>query len=56
MELKQSDKTIVIVTHSLDSVRNLCNRAIWVQDGHMQMDGSAVEVINAYLNEVNRVK
>src|SRR5699024_2916590 len=27
-ELKESDKTIVIVSHSLDSIRTLCNRAI----------------------------
>jgi len=55
-ELKMSDKTIVIVTHSLESVKDLCNRAIWIQDGHMQMDGEAVSVINAYLEEVSRVR
>jgi len=29
-ELKNSDKTIVIVSHSLDVVKKLCNRAIWI--------------------------
>lgn len=55
-ELKESNKTIVIVTHSLDSVRGLCDRAIWVQDGHLFMDGEANNVIGAYIDEVNRVK
>ncbi len=55
-ELKKSGKTIIIVTHSLDSVRNLCDRAIWVQDGNLFMDGEATSVIQAYIDEVNRVK
>jgi len=55
-ELKESDKTIVIVTHSLDSVKDLCNRAIWVQDGRLIMDGEATSVIGAYMEEVSRVK
>ena len=29
-ELSASDKTIVIVSHSLDVVKKLCSRAIWV--------------------------
>lgn len=48
-ELKKSDKTIVIVSHSLDSVRKLCNRAIWINNGHVQMDGNTNEVIDEYL-------
>lgn len=48
-ELKESDKTIVIVSHSLDSIKKLCNRAIWIKDGQVQMDGNTNEVINEYL-------
>ena len=50
-ELKNSDKTIVIVSHSLDSIRKLCNRAIWIKDGHVKMDGEANSVIDKYLEE-----
>ncbi len=50
-ELKNSDKTIVIVSHSLNSVRQLCNRAIWIKDGHVKMDGKADTVIDKYLEE-----
>src|SRR5699024_3337485 len=28
-ELKKQGKTMVFVTHSMDSVRNLCDRAVW---------------------------
>lgn len=50
-ELRDSNKTIVIVTHSLDSVKKLCNRAIWIKDGIIKMDGETKEVVSKYLKE-----
>ena len=50
-ELKESDKTIVIVSHSLDSIRKLCTRAIWIKDGRVEMDGETNKVIDKYLEE-----
>lgn len=50
-ELRDSDKTIVIVTHSLGSVEKLCNRAIWIKDGKVEMDGKTKPVIERYLKE-----
>lgn len=49
-ELKESDKTIVIVTHSLDQVRKLCTRAIWIYNGEVRLDGKPDEVVDEYLN------
>jgi len=51
LELKESDKTIVIVTHSLDQVKSLCTRAIWIDEGKIAMDGKPKEVIDAYLEK-----
>lgn len=48
-ELKDSGKTIVIVSHSLESVKKLCNRAIWINKGKMEMDGKSNQVIEKYL-------
>ena len=50
-ELKDSDKTIVIVTHNLDQVENLCTRAIWIYEGEVHMDGNPKEVIDAYIKQ-----
>lgn len=50
-ELRDSDKTIVIVTHNLDSIRKLCNRAIWINKGEVKMDGECKKVIEEYLEE-----
>ena len=49
LELKESDKTIVIVSHNLDSIQKLCNRAIWIYDGQVRMDGSCKTIIKEYL-------
>ena len=50
-ELKNSDKTIVIVTHSLEQVKKLCTRAIWIYDGEVRIDGKPKNVIDEYLKE-----
>ena len=49
MELKESGKTIVIVSHSLGSVQKFCNRAIWLNNGEIEMDGEINKVIEKYL-------
>ena len=50
-ELKNSDKTIVIVSHSLDSIKDLCTRAVWICDGKIKDDGNPTDVIEKYLEE-----
>lgn len=51
-ELKNSGKTIVIVTHSLDVVKKLCHRAIWIYKGEVRLDGDPVYLIDEYLDQV----
>ena len=48
-ELKNSDKTIVIVSHNLESIQNLCNRGIWIHEGKVKLDGKTKDVVNEYL-------
>ena len=48
-ELAKSKMTIVIVSHSLDSIKKLCNRAIWINEGKVAMDGKCSDVIDEYL-------
>lgn len=50
-ELKKSNKTIVIVSHNLDYVKELCNRAIWIYNGKIKKDGNTKEIIKEYLEE-----
>ena len=48
-ELAKSNMTIVIVSHSLDSIKKLCNRAIWINNGEVAKDGKCSDVISEYL-------
>lgn len=51
-ELSQSDKTIVIVSHDLATIRKICKRAIWIYQGDVREDGDVNEVIDHYLNKI----
>ena len=48
-ELKNQGKTMVFVSHSEDSVRNLCDRTVWLHEGEIKMDGSTNEVLEEYI-------
>lgn len=48
-DLKNSDKTIVIVTHDLESVKKLCTRAVWLYKGTIRMDDKPKKVIDEYV-------
>ncbi|MGJ7442412.1 ABC transporter ATP-binding protein [Aquipuribacter sp. MA13-6] len=47
-ELMASARAIFLVSHSMASVRELCNRAIWINKGTLMMEGTPDEVITAY--------
>jgi ABC-2 type transport system ATP-binding protein/lipopolysaccharide transport system ATP-binding protein len=53
-KLRSEGITIVMVTHALPLVQNMCDRAAWLDHGHLQLDGPAPEVVHAYLAQVNR--
>ena len=48
-ELRNEGKTMVFVTHSMGQVKELCNRAIWLSNGKIKMDGKPDEVVDAYI-------
>ena len=45
LDLKRKGKTMVFVTHSMQTVQKLCDRAVWLCDGKIQMDGDVSQVI-----------
>lgn len=49
MELKESGKTIVIVTHNTNQVKQFCDRAVWLYKGEIRMDGKIDKVLDEYL-------
>lgn len=51
---RQMGKTIIFVSHALDTVRTLCDRAVWLDHGTVRAIGAAGDVVDAYLADVNR--
>ncbi len=48
-ELISDDKrTVIIVSHSLDTIAELCDEVLWLNDGEIKMIGKADEVIPKY--------
>ena len=48
-ELRDEGKTMVFVTHSMPSVKALCDRAVWISEGKIKMDADVDSVADAYL-------
>jgi len=48
VELKDRQCTILYVSHSEDTVRMLCDRALWLHQGQLMMDGPVDTVLDAY--------
>mgnify|MGYP000469587113 CR=1 FL=1 len=51
LELKKQGKTMIFVSHSANAVKFLCDRAVWLNDGVVQMDGKTEDVLKAYSKE-----
>jgi ABC-type polysaccharide/polyol phosphate transport system ATPase subunit len=51
-EMKYRGVTLLFVTHQLDQVRNLCDRALWLDHGEPMAIGDPVRVVDDYLQRV----
>ncbi|MGQ0431984.1 MAG: ABC transporter ATP-binding protein [Microthrixaceae bacterium] len=51
-DLRASGRTIVLVSHGLEAVRNICDQVAWLDNGHLMKEGHAGDVVDAYLNSV----
>jgi teichoic acid transport system ATP-binding protein len=47
-ELREQAGTVFLVSHSLGVITETCNRALWIDQGEIRMDGDAKEVVAAY--------
>ncbi len=51
-EFKRSNKTILLVTHSLNLIERFCDAAVWLDGGQKQAEGDPKRVVGAYLTKV----
>ncbi len=48
-ELKKEGKTMVFVSHSMPTVKEFCDRALWIYEGQLRMDGNVKDVAKEYM-------
>ncbi len=48
VDFRNDGRTIVLVTHDLGSVKNMCDRAIWLTHGVITGEGDPSELVEAY--------
>jgi ABC-type polysaccharide/polyol phosphate transport system ATPase subunit len=51
-KMRRQGITIILVTHSLDTVRDMCDRAIWLDDGEILAKGDVGRVLELYADQV----
>lgn len=53
-KFSEAGGTLLFVSHDMGSVTALCDRAIWLADGRVRMDGAPKAIANAYLADLYR--
>lgn len=48
----RSDRSVVVVSHNPSSIKELCDRAVWIEDGHTRAEGPVDTILAAYSNEM----
>ncbi len=49
-QLRESGTTILFVTHATEQIKRFCTRGIWIKEGHIQQDGEAAQIVDAFNN------
>lgn len=55
-ELRDRGVTFVIVSHNMSQIKNLCQKAVWIEDSHMRAYGDSKEVCDQYIKYCNSLK
>ena len=48
LELMSGGTTVLFVSHSLEQIREMCDRVVWIEHGQVQTVGETKEVCDAY--------
>lgn len=53
---QKEGRTVLFVSHTMQAVNNLCDKALWLEKGHMKEVGVASTVVNKYLAGLQKFK
>ena len=48
-QVAQEGRTVLLVSHDMGAITKLCERALWLEDGQIELDGPAHDVVTSYL-------
>jgi ABC-2 type transport system ATP-binding protein len=54
VDFKKAGKTVIMVTHSMGSLKEMCDQAAWIDQGRLVTVGDAPSVIAAYMESVDK--
>ena len=55
-QLRRDGCSIILVSHSMGSIQEICDRAVWLDHGAVQSIGSAADVCREYMDAVNETE
>ncbi len=55
-QIKRAGTTIVIVSHSLGQIEEICDRSLWIEDGRIRMEGLPANVHEMYLKKMEQLR
>lgn len=53
-DVGESGRTVIFVSHDMQSITRLCKRVIWLKNGRIEHDGDAKQIVGEYLHEQSR--
>jgi ABC-type polysaccharide/polyol phosphate transport system ATPase subunit len=56
VDFRNQGRTIILVTHAMNSVRDMCDRAIWLDHGKLVAEGDPSELVDAYTERMLGVR
>ncbi|WP_243694866.1 ABC transporter ATP-binding protein [Labedella populi] len=53
-EFRRAGKTVILVTHSMGNIRDMCDHAAWLDNGTLRQVGDAQSVMSAYTADIGK--
>ena len=47
--ITDKNRTVIIVSHNIDTLKSLCDKVMWIHDGELREMGEPEEILNHYM-------
>jgi lipopolysaccharide transport system ATP-binding protein len=49
-----SNRTVILISHNTETIKQMCDRCVWIEKGRTVMEGHPEDVTRAYIGQLNR--